>query len=258
MAIEILMFNVSYDSNAIVGADCVFYPTLRIYWVKREVTTRLLEVANQVNISSLIPTKILKGVQGFRTSFVRTFHLPEDWDLWYRISRNGVKIYNITTPLFFYRQHSGSTTSIQSTSTHFLEERWRSLIGIDNKEVWNLKSSIVESHSHILGRDVTSGIPRTNELSIVLTDRFDQHLENSLLAIQTEHKINYVICLNAPQDSYSYFLTKFDGDISFVCLSTSFLNSYVAMNYVAGIVSKASIVHHLNDSKLRRVIEKSK
>ena len=258
MAIEILMFNIGNDSKTIVGADCIFYPTTRIYWVKREITVRLLEIANQVNISTLIPVQILRQMGGFRTSFVRTFHLPEDWDLWLRISRSGMKIFNITTPLFFYRQHAESTTSAQSASTYFLEERWRPLIGVEDDQIWITNASSVESYSISSKPNEIDGYSQTTSLTVILTDCFDEYLVSTLLALQSEYKINYVVCLDADQDAYSHFFRKFGDEISFVSLSMSFLNHITAINYAVGLESKATTVLHVNDSNLNRIIEKSK
>jgi glycosyltransferase involved in cell wall biosynthesis len=258
MALEILIFNVSHEPKSVLGTDCIFYPTKRIFWVKRRVTSQLLENANQVNVTALIPTKMLKEIGGFRTSVIRTFHLPEDWDLWMRISRSGVEIFNITTPLFFYRQHSESTTSRQSVSTHFLEERWRPLIGIDNNQIWHSKSSFVNSHlniSQVQSKDIG---PQEFDIEIVLADRFDQNLLESLHKLQSERSINYVICLDSSQDAYSYFFAEFGDQISFVSLSMSFINSHMALNYAAYLIQRAAIVHHINDHKLFRIMEKVK
>jgi len=103
--------------------DVVFTETIAFgyrneLWVRDELSVPRIYMQNQVNVTALIKKESFTAIGGYDEK------LPgyEDWELWIRMAKRGMRFKHIPEPLFFYR-HSMSSRGYLSSPKDFVKRK---------------------------------------------------------------------------------------------------------------------------------------
>jgi len=140
-AIEVFYNHAIFFEHTPIAASCSTFPNLSFYHLAPRISNRSLELFNQLNVTTLISKEIFDRTGGFRDSAIPFEHQPEDWDFWYRLTKNGSVILSIRDILYGYRIHLDSTSKLHNQFANEKNEYWRFAIKTSETAYWSSYTS---------------------------------------------------------------------------------------------------------------------
>jgi glycosyltransferase involved in cell wall biosynthesis len=250
-AIEIFASHVRLRSQTVIASSCALFPSARYYHVLPTVSAKSLKERNQIQVPALINRRKFLEIGGFRESAIPNFHLPEDWDFWYRLTLKFGAIKNVGDILHLYRIHNLSTTQLHGAKSESRKIFWKhAVIAKDNNYWRNLKISENSSQS------IPLPVQAQDAFLLAFDDvksLFEYFSRNS----PKRGERYRVFVLNSSPEEIDQTEFQFKNQIAIYNAKSSFLNMKYFLNHLSHSVSLSKMVYVQPNSRISRFLSVS-